>query len=150
MRKLKSKVEICKLLSTTPVFLSRYQEVRKLPPSPRWSPSQGIPCKGQAPSRVTPWIALGLPHVQVGIRCAFWQASPRPLPAVFTIELSAKIPRALFPPVHGDGHTTNAVGVVSQDYKPLRYGACKHQVVRGMQSSLNIRPKPRARAEVVV
>ena len=35
---------------------------RKLPPSPRWSPLQGIPRKGQAPSRVTPWIALGLPH----------------------------------------------------------------------------------------
>ena len=26
-------------------------------PSPRWSPSQGIPRKGQAPGRVTPWIA---------------------------------------------------------------------------------------------
>ena len=32
-------------------------------PSPRWSPSQGIPRKGQAPSRVTSWIALDLPHV---------------------------------------------------------------------------------------
>ena len=41
MRKLKSKVEICKLPSTTLVFLPRYQEASKLPPSPRWSPSQG-------------------------------------------------------------------------------------------------------------
>ena len=31
-------------------------------PSPRWSPLQGIPRKGQAPCRLTPWIALGLPH----------------------------------------------------------------------------------------
>ena len=36
---LKSKVEICKLLSTTLVFLPRYREARKLLSSPRWSPS---------------------------------------------------------------------------------------------------------------
>ena len=36
-------------------------------PSPRWSPSQGIPRKGQAPGRITPWIASGLPHAQVGL-----------------------------------------------------------------------------------
>ena len=70
MWKLKSKIEICKLPSTTPVFLPRYREARKLPPSPRWSPSQGISRKGQAPGRVTPWIASGLPHTQVGLRCA--------------------------------------------------------------------------------
>ena len=120
MRKLKSKVEICKLLWTTPVFLPRYREARKLPPSPRWSPSQGIPRKGQAPSWVTPWIAPCLTHAQVGLRCAFRQASPGPLPAVFTIKLLAKPPRALFSLVHGGGHTINTVGVVSQDYKPRR------------------------------
>ena len=48
----------------------------QLPPSPCWSPSQGIPRKGQAPGRVTPWIASVLPHAQVGIRRAFRQASP--------------------------------------------------------------------------
>ena len=120
MRKLKSKVEICKLPSTTQVFLPRYREARKLLPSPRWSPSQGIPCKGQAPGRVTPWIALSLSHAQVGLWCAFRQASPGPLPAIFTIKLPAEPPRALFPSVHGGGHTTNAVGVVLQDYKPHR------------------------------
>ena len=41
MRKLKSKVENCKLPSTTSVFLPRYREARKLPPSPHWSPLQG-------------------------------------------------------------------------------------------------------------
>ena len=76
MQKLKSKVEICKLPSMTPVFLSKYREACKLPPSPRWSPSQVIPRKGQATSRVTPWIASGLPHAQVGLRRAFRQASP--------------------------------------------------------------------------
>ena len=43
-------------------ILLRYREAHKLPPSPRWSSSQGIPHKGQAPGRVTPWIAPGLPH----------------------------------------------------------------------------------------
>jgi hypothetical protein len=175
MQKVKSKVEICKLPSMTLVFLPRYREALKLPPSPRWSPSQGIPrkgqapirvtpwiapvlphaqvglrCafwqaslgplptvftiklppsprwspsqgiprKGQAPIRVTPWIALVLPHAQVGLRCAFWQASLRLLPTVFTIELSTEPSRALLPSVHGGGHTTSLVGVVSQDYKP--------------------------------
>ena len=116
MQKLKSKIEICKLPLTTPVFLPRYREARKLPPSPRWSPSQGISRKGQAPGRVTLWIAPDLSHVQVGL----WCASPGPLPAVFTIKLSAEPPRALFPLLHGGGHTTNTVGVVSQDYKPHR------------------------------
>ena len=103
----------------TLVFLPRYREMRKLPPSPRWSPLQGIPCKGQAPGRVISWIAPGLPHTQLGLRCAFRQASPRPLPTVFTIKLSAEPPQALFPLVHGGGHTTNTVGVVLQNYKPL-------------------------------
>ena len=80
----------------------------------------GAPCKGQAPGRVTPWIALGLPHVLVCLRCAFRQASPGPLPAIFTIKFLTEPPRALFPSVYDGGHTTNAVGVISQDYKPLR------------------------------
>ena len=115
MRKLNSKVEICKFPSTTLVFLPRYRETRKLP-----LVLVGAPRKGQAPGRVTPWIASGLPHVQVGLCCAFWQASPRPLPAVFTIKLLVEPPQALFPPGHGGGHTTNAVGAISQDFKPLR------------------------------
>ena len=88
-------------------------------PSPRWSPSQGIPRKGQAPGQVTPWIVPVLPHAQVGLRCVFRQASPGPLPIVFTIKLSAEPQRALFPSVHGGGRTTNAVGAISQDFKPL-------------------------------
>ena len=120
MWKLKSKIEICKLLSMTPVFLSRCREERKLPPSPRWSPSQGIPRKGQTPGRVTPWIAPGLPHAQVGLWCAFRQASPGPLPVVFTIKLPTEPPWALFPLVQGGDHTTNVVGVISPYYKPLR------------------------------
>jgi hypothetical protein len=36
----------------TLVFLPRYREALKLPPSPRWSPSQEIPRKGQALDRV--------------------------------------------------------------------------------------------------
>ena len=95
-------------------------------PSPRWSPSQGIPCKGQAPGWVTSWISLGLSHAQVGLWCAFWQASLRSLSAVFTIKLPTETPWALFPSVHGGGHTTNAVGVISQDYKTLRCTTTVH------------------------
>jgi hypothetical protein len=40
------------------------------------------------------------------------------VPAVFTIKLLAEPPWALFPLIHNGGHTTNTVGVVSQDYKP--------------------------------
>jgi hypothetical protein len=126
MRKIKSKVEICKLPSTTPVFLPRYREALKLPPSPRWSPSQGIPRKGQAPYRVTLWIAPVLSHAQVGIRCAFRQAFSGPLPTVFTIKLPAEPPQAWFPSVHGGGHTISSVGVVSQDYKPYRCTSTVH------------------------
>jgi hypothetical protein len=73
----------------------------------------GNPRKGQAPDQVTPWIASDFPHMQVGLRYAFRQASPEPLLSIFIIKLSAKTPQALFPPVHGGGHTTNMVGVVS-------------------------------------
>ena len=103
----------------------------------------GAPRKGQTPGRVTPWIAPGLPHAQVGLRCAFRQASPKPLPTVFTIKLLAETSHALLLSVHGGGHTTNAVGVVSQDYKPLRCttnDARKHQEIRGILTSLNTRP----------
>ena len=115
MRKLKEQGRDGKLPSTTPVFLPRYRKARKLPPSPR-----GAPHKGQASGQVTPWIAPGLSHAQVGLMCAFRQVSPGPLPAVFTIKLPAETSQALFPPVHSGGHTTNVVGVISQDYKPLR------------------------------
>ena len=137
MRKLKSKVEICKLPSTTPVFLPRYREARKLPPSPRWSPSQGIPRKGQAPGQVTPWIASGLLHAQVGLRRAFRQASPRCSPPS---SLSSFRPKR-----HGPCSLRYTVAATPQTRPPIyTNGARKHRVVRGMQTLLNTRPKPRA------
>ena len=140
MRKLKRNVEICKLPSTTLVFLPRYREACKLPPSPRWSPSQGPSSwSGNSMDSLEPSpCASGSPA------CLSASLS-KMLTAVFTIKLLAKPPRALFPWVHGGGHITNAVGVISQDYKPLR---CTTMVrtSRGMQTSLNTRPKPRANA----
>ena len=133
MRKPKSKVEICKLPSLTLIFLPRYQEARKFPPSPRWSPSQGPSSRlGNSVDSLKP-----SPRASGSPMCLPTSLS-RMLPTVFTIKLPAETPRALFPPVHGGGHTTNAVGMISQDYKP--------RVVRGMQTSLNTRPKPRASA----
>jgi hypothetical protein len=43
------------------------------------------------------------------------------LPVILTIEFWAKLLRDLFPAVHSGGHTTNAVGVVSQGPRPTRY-----------------------------
>jgi hypothetical protein len=79
-------------------ILPRYREARKLPPSPRWSPSQGIPRKGQALGRVTPWIASGLPHAQVGLRHAFWQASPgcSPLSSLSSFQPNRRGPCSLW------------------------------------------------------
>jgi hypothetical protein len=45
--------------------------------------------------------------------------SPRMLPAVFTIELPAKTPRASFPLVHGSGCITNAIDMVLKTLTPL-------------------------------
>ena len=118
MWKLKSKVEICKLPSTTPVFLPRYREARKLPPSPRWSPSQGIPRKGQAPGNSVD--SLGPSPCASGSPTCLPASLSWMLPAVFTIKLPTETPRALFPPVHGGGHTTNSVRVISKDFKSLR------------------------------
>ena len=144
MRKLKSKVEICKLPSMTLVF---YRGIEKHSSFPLVL--VGAPCKGQAPGRVTPWIAPGLPHAQVGLRCAFRQASSGPLPAIFTIKLPAKPPWALFPSVHGGSHTTKRGWFdLTRLQAPPMYnnGARKHRVVRGVQTSLNTGPKPRASA----
>ena len=146
MRKLKSKVEICKLPLTTPIFLPRYREARKLPPSPRWSPSQGIPRKSQAPGRVTPWIASGLPQCK-------W---------VSDMPSSKHLPDASHR-LHYQAFARNAAGLVPSGTRwrphhkrswcdltrlqaPPIYnnGVHKHRVIRGVQTSLNTRPKPRA------
>ena len=105
-------------------------------PSPRWSTSQGIPRKGQAPGRVTPWIAPGLLHAQVGLWCAFRQASTGPLPAVFTIKFSIEPP--------GPCSLWYTVAATPQAWlvwsrktaSPAEYnnGARKHQMIRGVQT----------------
>ena len=150
MQKLKSKVKICKLPSMTLVFLPRYQEARKLPPSPRWSPSQGIPRKGQAPSWVTPWIAPGFPHTQAGLRLSHsWQSLSRTAPRHLHYQASNRNTTGLVPsdtrcrPHHKRGWFD-----LARLQAPPMYnnGARKHRVVRGMQTSLNTRPKPRASA----
>ena len=116
MRKLKSKIEICKLPSTTLLFLPRYREARKLPLSPRWSPSQGpSSLSGNSVDSLGPF-----PRASGSPTCLTASLS-RMLPAIFTIKFSVEMPWPLFPPVHGGSHTTNAVGMISQDYKPLRY-----------------------------
>ena len=131
MWKLKSKVEICKLPSMTMVFSPRYREACKLPPSPRWSPSQGT-----------------------SSRSGNSMDSPRPSPRVsespvcLLASLSRTAPRRL----HYQAFGQNVVGLVPSGtwsrphhkcgwcdlarlQAPLMYnnGACKHRVVRGME-----------------
>ena len=150
MQKLKSKVEICKLTSMTLVFLPRYQEARKLPPSPRWSPSQGIPRKGQAPGRLIPWIAPGLPHAQAGLRLIHsWQSLSRTAPRHLHYQAFDQKVRGLVPSgIRRRPHHKRDWCDLARLQAPPMYnnGASKHRVVRGMQTSLNTRPKPKASA----
>ena len=147
MRKLKSKVGICKLPSTTPVFLPRYREARKLPPSPRWSPSQGSPHKG-----LSSWSGNFMDSLGPSPRTS---GSPMCLPA----SLSRTAPHHL----HYQAFSRNTAGLVpfgtrwrphhkrswcdlARLQAPSMYnnGARKHRVIRGLQTSLNTRPNPRA------
>ena len=62
----KDEVEMQTLIDDSGIFTEVSRSAQAFP-SPRWSPSQGIPRKGQAPGRVTPWIDLGLPHAQMDL-----------------------------------------------------------------------------------
>ena len=131
MLKLKSKIEICKLPSTTPIFLPRYREARKLPPSPRWSSSQGIPRKGQAPCRVTPWIALGLPHEQAGLRLSHsWQSLSWTAPHRLHYQASGRNTVGLIPfGIRWRPHDKRGWCALARLQAPPMYnnGACKHE-----------------------
>ena len=62
----KDEVEMQTPIDDSSIF-AEVSRSAQVPPSPCWSPAQGIPRKDQAPDRVTPWIALGLPPMQVGL-----------------------------------------------------------------------------------
>ena len=140
MRKLKIKVEICKLPSMTPVFLPRYQEARKLPPSPRWSPSQGPSSwSGNSMDSLRP-----SPRASGSLVCI-----SRTTPRRLHYQTSGQTAMGLVPfgtrwrPHHKHGWCD-----LTRLQAPPMYnnGAHKHRVIRGMQTSLNTRPKPRASA----
>jgi hypothetical protein len=103
----------------TLVFLPRHPEPRKVPTNPRWIPyAKGSPHEGQAPRssnsvesrRHSPRASGALLPTPLG------HSPPSPLSS-FRLKTS----RALFPPVHGGGHDTNAVVTVSQDSHRVRY-----------------------------
>jgi hypothetical protein len=120
----------------TPVFFLRYQS----------SPLVliGAPRKGQASNRVTPWIAPGLPHAQVGLQSShscqsFSQIAPHHL----HYQASDRNAVGLVPSSTRWHHTTNAVDVVLQDLQALPSTTmvrAKHRVIRGVQTSLKTRP----------
>ena len=144
MWKLKSKVDICKLPSTTSVFLPRYREARKLPPSPHWSPSQGP--SSRSDNSVD---SLGpSPRTSESLTCLSaslsWTA-----PCRLHYQASGRTAASLVPfgtrwrPHHKRGWCD-----LTRLQAPPMYnnGASKDRVVRGLQTSLNARPKPRASA----
>ena len=103
----------------TPVFLPRYREARKLPlvlvGALARNPSQG------PSSRLGNFVdSLGPSPCASGSPTCLSASLSWMLSAVFTIKFPVETPRALFPLVHGGGHTTNVIGVISQDYKLLR------------------------------
>ena len=111
-------------------------------PSPRWSPSQG-PSSWSGNSVDSP--------------------GPSPCASASPVCLSASVFQTAPCRLHYQASGRNVMGLVPSGtrwrphYKcgwcdlariqaPPMYnnGACKHRVVRGMQTSLNTRPKPRA------
>ena len=126
MRKLKSKVEICKLPSMTPVILPRYREARKLSPSPRWSPSQG-PCSRSGNSV----DSLGPSPRASGSPTCLSASLSRMLPAVFTIKLPARNAAGLVPfGIRWRPHHKHGWCDVARLQAPLIYnnGARTHRV----------------------
>ena len=119
-------------------------------PSPRWSPSQGILRKGQAPGWVTPWIAPGLPHAQVGLRLSHsWQNLSQTAPRRLHYQASGQNVAGLVPSGTWwwQHHKRGWCDLIRlQAHLMYNNGARKHRMVRGMQTSLNTRPKPRASA----
>lgn len=96
-----------------------------------------MPSQEPSSGKVNQWIALGLLHANgVSVR-----ASPGSLITVFIIELLAKPPRAPFPPVRGGAHTTNTIGMVSQDYKPLRSSASDSLSTNMGYKSTKVKPQ---------
>ena len=144
MRKLKSKVEICKLLSMTPVFLLRYREARKLLPSPHWSPSQGpisrssnsMDSPGPSPCASGSLVCLPASLSRTAPRRLYYQASGQTVAGLVPFGTRWR-------PHHKHGWCD-----LARLQAPPMYnnGARTHRVVRGMQTSLNTRPKPRASA----
>ena len=144
MRKLKSMVEICKLPSTTLVFLPRYREAHKLPPSLRWSPSQGpssrsgnsVDSPGPSPGASGSLVCLPASLSWTAPRCLHYQASGRNAAGLVPSDTRWR-------PHHKRGWCD-----LTRLQAPPMYnnGARKHRVVRGVQTSLNTRPKPRASA----
>ena len=144
MWKLKCKAEICKLPSMTLVFLLRYQEARKLPPSPRCSPLQG-PSSRSSNSMDSPGPSPRASGSPVCLPSSLSRTAPRRL----HYQASGRTAVGLVPfgtqwrPHHKHGWCDLAR---LQALPMYNNGARKHQVVSGMQISQNTRPKPRASA----
>ena len=143
MRKL-SKVEICKLSSTTLVFLPRYREARKLPSSPCWSPSQG-PSSRSGNSM----DSLGPSPCASGSPVCLLASLSRTVPRRLHYQASGRTAAGLVPfgTRWWPHHKRSWCDLARLQAPPIyNNGACKHRVIRGVQTSLNTRPKPRASA----
>jgi hypothetical protein len=123
----------------TPIFLLRYREACKLPPSPRWSPLQGP--SSQLGNSVD---SLESSPCASGSLIAFREAYPARTtpPAISTIKLSPEMPQALF--------LWYTVMVTPQKWlvwsckatspAEFNYGVHNHLRSQVMQTSLHTRP----------
>jgi hypothetical protein len=128
----------------TPVFLSRYREALKLPHSPRWSPSQGPSFRsGNSVNNPGP-----SPHASGSPVCLQANLS-RTVPCRLHCQASSRTTAVFvsfgtrWRPHHKRGWCGLARLQAPHEYNN---GARKHREMRGVQTSLNTRSKPRASA----
>jgi hypothetical protein len=103
----------------TPVFLPRYPEPRKVLTNPRWCPyAKESPHEGQAPWSSNSVESHGPSPRTSGapLSAPLGRSPPSPL-----LSFRLKTSWASFPPVHDGGCDTNAVVMVSQDFRSTRY-----------------------------
>ena len=120
------------------MFFLRYRKLM-LSTSPHWRPLQGCPSKGWALGRVTSRISHKTSKCTNGSPCGL---SDRCSPSSLWRAL-AKLPRASY------SHITPAAtpqtrllwSFMITSLMCTTLGACEHQWLRSMQTSLNIRPK---------
>ena len=148
MWKLKSKVEIYKLTSTTLVFLLRYREARKLPLVLVGAPRKKSLVRAKLPVGNSMDSLDPSPRANGSSMCLpaslSWNAPRHFHYQTFGRTAAGLVPFGTWWQPH---HKCSWCDLTRLQGPPMyNNGARKHRVIRGVQTSLNTRPKPRASA----